>query len=169
MELLFNMHLETFCVHFQSHLIVIQLLSHRLPPFFFFFSASHLRVDTYSCFLCRISRTSGIGQHGSFAGTDATHPEVQTSSERQCFSSHLVLRQWSAERSQQEQVPISHLIMPAFSPSHWFFLSSLFSASLNHIPNKLLVTLELGSALGKPRINKLTPEVAIERKPSRQI
>ena len=128
--------LETFCVHFQSHLIVIQLLSHRLPPFFFL--ASHLRVDTYSCFLCRISLDQWYRATREPAGTDATHPEVQTSSERQCFSSHLVPVTVVCRRSQQEQVPISHLIMQPFSPSLVHFLSSLFSASLNHIPNKLL-------------------------------
>ena len=104
----------------------------------FFFLASHLRVDTYSCFLCRISLDQWYRATREPAGTDATHPEVQTSSERQCFSSHLVPVTVVCRRSQQEQVPISHLIMQPFSPSLVHFLSSLFSASLNHIPNKLL-------------------------------
>lgn len=130
--------LETFCVHFQSHLIVIWLLSHRLPLFFL---ASHLRVYTHSCFLCRVSLDQWYRATWEPTGTDTTHPEVQTGSERQCFSSDLVPVTEVCRRSQQEQVPINLLIMQPcvpFSPPLVHFLSSLLSASLNHIPNKLL-------------------------------
>lgn len=108
---------------------------------FFFFLASHLRVDTHSCFLCRVSLDQWYRATWEPTGTDTTHPEVQTGSERQCFSSHLVPVTEVCRRSQQEQVPINLLIMQPcvpFSLSLVHFLSSLLSASLNHIPNKLL-------------------------------
>lgn len=82
--------LETFCVCFQSHLIVIQLLSHRLPLFFFFFPAPRLRVDTHSCFPCRVSPNQWYRATREPTGTDTAPAEGQSSSGRQCFPPHLV-------------------------------------------------------------------------------
>lgn len=57
---------------------------------FFFFPAPRLRVDTHSCFPCRVSPNQWYRATREPTGTDTAPAEGQSSSGRQCFPPHLV-------------------------------------------------------------------------------